>query len=142
MSNNPVKKELIAMIEPDGGYALDWQSVGHDIEKHSAEFQENMYDIYLADRDKALFMLGAVKKDVVLYETAEYLFKVTSLFVRCLSRNPDLEILREKARGVLEDKEQDELLCEAPFINGAEYLDRHWIACVWDNLNMTFSKEM
>ncbi|RCX18383.1 non-specific serine/threonine protein kinase [Anaerobacterium chartisolvens] len=138
----PKPRELIAIIEPDGGYALDWQYVNKDVEEYCAKFQQNIYDMYLADRDMALLMLGAAKKNVVLPETVEYLFKVASAFVKCLSRNPDLEALREKAKGLPEDKEQDELLAEAPFINGAEYLDRHWITCAWDKLNKIFSKEM
>jgi len=28
----PLDRELIAVIEPDGGYALDWQYVSCDIE--------------------------------------------------------------------------------------------------------------
>jgi superfamily II DNA or RNA helicase len=142
MSNNSLRRELIAIIEPDGGYVLDWQYVNNDIEKYNTEFQQNIYGMYLADRDMALLMLGTVKKNVVLSETVEYLTKVAAVYVKCLSKNPDLEALREKAKGVLEDEEQDELLAEAPFINGAEYLDRHWIACIWDKLNRAFSKEM
>lgn len=142
MSANTLERELIAIIEPDGGYILDWQYVDSDAGKYATEFQQSLYEAYLADRDTALFLLGAAKKDIVLSETVEYLYKVASAFVKCLSRNPDLEVLREKAKAVLEDEEQAELLAEAPYINGAEYLDEHWIACVWQRLNNTFSKEI
>lgn len=142
MSSSTLERELIAIIEPDGGYVLDWQYVNNSMEESGAEFQKSLYEMYLADSDTALFLLGAAKKTVVLSEKIEYLYKVASVFVKCLSRNPDLETLREDAKAVLEDEDQEVLLTEVPYINGAEYLNRYWLECAWDRLNQVFSKEM
>lgn len=162
MGINPSDRELIAIIEPDGGYALDWQYEGGDIEQqdsknkqrgtgfrrvssieqNSIEFQQHFYDTYLSDRDLALLMLGTVRKTVLLSETVEYLSKIASAFVRCLTENPDLETLRDKAKAVLEPGVQGELLIATPFIIGAQYLDADWIACIWDKLNGAFSNEI
>jgi superfamily II DNA or RNA helicase len=142
MNQVTLERELIAIIEPVGGYALDWQYVNYTIEKSCAEFQQNIYEAYLLDSDTALLLLGTARKTAVLSETMEYLYKIASAFVRCLSRNPDLETFRERAKGVLEDEEKNELLAEAPYINGIEYLEGDWLSCVWDRLNRTFSKEI
>lgn len=43
-----LERELIAIIEPDGGYALDWQYLSKDPPEATAEWQENFYAEYLA----------------------------------------------------------------------------------------------
>lgn len=133
-------RELIAIIEPEGGYALDWQYLNEGLAKESIEFQESLYQKYLADSDRALFLLGASPKIEELSESLGYLHKVASTFVRRLSKNPDLETLREKVKVVLEDEEA--LLMGAPYLNGAERLNRHWLVCAWDRLNQAYAKEI
>ncbi|WHH60605.1 DEAD/DEAH box helicase [Petroclostridium sp. X23] len=142
MSNITLERELIAIIEQDGGYLLDWHYINTGIEQSSAQFQKSLYESYLEDSDKALFLFGITKITGALSETLEYFHKVASAYIKSLSKNPDLETLREKAKAVLEDEEQEELLAQAPFINGAQYLDRHWLTCIWRRLNLTFSKEI
>lgn len=142
MNSGNLARELIASIEPDGGYALDWQYVSNSMEQAGAEFQQYLYDVYLADSDRALLSLGTVNKTDVLSASLEFLRMVASVYVKCLARNPDVEVLREKAVAVPEDEEQEALLAGAPYINGAEYLDRNWLACIWDKLNQAFSEEI
>lgn len=141
-SSNVQDKELIAIIIPDGEYGLDWQHIKDNLEEHDKEFQESLYDIYITDADRALFILGTVPKVKRFSESLEYLHKISSAYIKCLSRNPDLETLRHKAKVVLEDEEKEALLSEVPFINGLEYLDVHWLEGMWDRLNKAFSKEM
>ncbi len=151
-------RELIAIIEPEGGYALDWQYISNDIERQDScnkqssidfsieqariEFQQCIYDTYLSNREAALLMLGTVKKTVSISESVEYLSRIASAFVSCLTKNPDLETLRDRVKAVLEPDKQEELLLEAPFIIGAEHLDGAWIAHVWDKLNVAFCNEI
>ena len=136
-----LEKELIAIIESDGRYALDWQD-GNSIEKFAIEEQQRLYEAYLNDRDRALFLLGAEKKTAVLSDSVEYLYKVAASFVKCISQNPDLEILRDEAEAVLEDVEWERLLREAPYISGSEYLGETWLKSIWTRLNQTFHKEI
>ncbi len=141
MSSTTIVKDLIAVIEPDGGYTLDWDYIETD-KAVDTELIQRIYDKYLEDRDTALFLFGASKKTEFLSETMEYLYKISSAFVKCLSKNPDIETLREKAKAVLDDELRDELLSVVPFISGSEYLDSHWLSSIWDRLNKVFSKEM
>lgn len=137
-----LERELIAIIEPDGGYTLDWEYLNKSFENSSAGFQQSLYEQYLADPDTALFSLGASPKTAELSESLEYLHKIASTFVQCLSRNPDLETLREKAKVVLEDEEVEALLMGAPYLNGTECLDEHWLDCAWERLNQAYAKEI
>jgi non-specific serine/threonine protein kinase len=142
MGNSAADRELIVIIQPGGGYSLDWQYVSNSLVKYHKDFQEGLYEGYLEDSDRALFMLGTAKQSRGFSDTLEYLQRIAAAYIKCLSRNPDLEVLRNKAQGVLEDEEQEELLKDVPFMNGSEYLDRYWLGCVWDRLNKVFSREM
>ena len=154
-------RELIAIIEPDGGYALDWQYVSRGdgqqvfggqqvctgqqvggVEQADIEIQQDLYDAYMADRDLALLKLGTIKRTAPFSETVEYLSQIASAFVKCLSENPDLETLRDVAKAVLEPEEPEKLLAQAPFIIGSEHLNADWIVSVWDKLNGAFSDEI
>ncbi|HEX9062282.1 MAG TPA: hypothetical protein VF941_19095, partial [Clostridia bacterium] len=82
MSSSTIVKDLIAVIEPDGGYTLDWDYIETD-KASDTELIHRIYDKYLEDRDTALFLFGASKKTELLSETMEYLYKVSSAFVKC-----------------------------------------------------------
>lgn len=140
--NTSVQRELIVIIKPEGGYTLDWQRVNKSWDASSVDWQQDWYQGYLIDPDQALLVLGATKKRVELSVSVDYLYKVASSFVRCLARNPDLEMLREKAEAVLKDEEQQALLEGAPYLNGAEHLNKDWFDSVWNRLNQAFSIEM
>lgn len=141
-NSNISDKELIAIIMPEGEYGLDWQYGKNNLEENDRLFQENLYETYIDDADRALFILGTVPKSKGISPSLEYIHKASTTYIKCLSTNPDLETLRQKAKGVLEEEEKVELLSEVPFINGVEYLDAHWLECIWDRLNKAFSKEM
>jgi len=142
MSGSTLGRELIVIIEPNGEYTLDWQYVNNAPDELNIKYQQDLYEEYLLDSNKALLTFGVANKKLVLSETMEYLYKVASPFVKHLSMNPDLETLREKTEAILEEEELIELLEEVPFMNGYEYLDKNWIKCVWDRLNNTFSREI
>ncbi len=141
-NSNSSHKDLIAIIMSDGDYGLDWEYVKGDLEENDIVFQESLYDIYINDADRALFILGTAPKSKVFSQSLEYMHKVSTAYIKCLSKNPDLETLRHKAKAVLEEEEKEELLLDVPYINGLEYLNAHWLECVWDRLNKAFSKEM
>ena len=141
MKNN-LERELIAVIEPDGGYALDWRYSEELSDQGGTEFQKQMYEDYLTGPDTAWFSLGVSEKKVNFSESIEYLHKVAATFIRILARNPDLETLREKAKAVLEDEEAEELLMGVPYLIGAEYLDRRWLDLAWDRLNRAYAREI
>jgi superfamily II DNA or RNA helicase len=137
--NNDLARELIAIIEPDGGYALDWQYLDQSRAGNSAVDEANWYELYQADRDTALFLLGTTPKIGELSASLEYLHLIAVSFVKVLTQNPDLDILRDKATAELDGEVREALLARAPFLNGAEYLDHHWLERVWQRLNQAFA---
>lgn len=137
-----LERELIAIIAPDGSYAFDWQYLAKGAPVNTEEWQQKLYAEYVADSDCAWLMLGAAQINQEYSQSVQYLYKVASTFVKHLVRNPDLEQLREKAKSVLEDNESEMLLTEAPYLNGAEHLDKYWLHCAWDRLNQAYSKDI
>jgi superfamily II DNA or RNA helicase len=138
MDNN-LARELIAIIEPDGGYALDWQYLNQSVVKPAADFGQSWYERYRADRDQALFLLGTEPRNGEFSASLEYLYCIAASFVRILTRNPDLDTLRDRAVTELDDEIEKELLARAPYLNGAEYLDHRWLERVWARLNQAYA---
>ncbi|MDD3363366.1 MAG: hypothetical protein PHZ03_00130 [Syntrophomonas sp.] len=95
--NENIERELIAIIQPDGRYALDWQYLAQGIPQAAEEWQENFYAEYIADGAYAWWSLGVSKINHDLSESMQYLYKVTATFVKNLIRTPGLELLREQA---------------------------------------------
>jgi non-specific serine/threonine protein kinase len=137
-----LERELIAIIEPDGGYALDWQYLNKGLPEAAEEWQEEFNASYLADRDYAWWLLGVSKNDHDLSASMQYIYKVAATFVKNLIRTPGLELLREKAAVTLEDHDQEILLTEMPYLIGAEHLDRHWLECAWNTLHQVYEQEI
>jgi superfamily II DNA or RNA helicase len=140
--HHKMMKELVAIIEPDGAYALDWQypeQGGDDDEDDVPKFGPDWYELYRSNRDAALFVLGTTPQPAGLSVSVEYLFQIAAAFVKCLTRNPDLDNLRDQAVAELEDELGETLLAEAPYLSGAEYLDWHWLKRVWERLNQAFA---
>jgi non-specific serine/threonine protein kinase len=139
---NDLARDLIAVIEPDGGYALDWQYLPKGQAVAPGEWQETFYAEYLADRNCAWWSLGTSRINHDLSESMQYLYKVAAVFIKNLVRNTGLEQLREQAAVILNDQDLLTLLEEAPYLSGAEYLDKHWLTCAWEKLNQTYAQEI
>ncbi|HBN83572.1 MAG TPA: hypothetical protein DDZ89_06970, partial [Clostridiales bacterium] len=99
-----LNKELIAIIQPQGEYELDWRYGDHEIDRITDDLQSHVYNEYHKDKYIALFNFGATKKTVTFSESMEFLYEVSSAFVKCLTRNPDLELLRENIKGIPEEE--------------------------------------
>jgi uncharacterized protein (DUF1778 family) len=135
-------RELIAIIEPDGGYALDWQYLPQGQAVAFREWQETFYAQYLTDRNCAWWSLGTSRINYNLSESMQYLYKIAAAFIKNLVKNPALEQLREEAEVILNGQDLITLLEEAPYISGAEYLDEPWLACAWEILKETYAREI
>lgn len=131
--------ELVAVIEPDGAYALDWQYPERGGNDGDSGFGHDWYELYRSDRDRAWFVLGTRPQPAGLSASVEYLYQIASAFVKTLTRNPDLDILRDRAVAALDDELRETLLEGAPYLTGAEYLDHHWMERVWERLNRAFA---
>jgi len=86
--------------------------------------------------------LGFSDKSIPMSDSLYFLYAVAADFIKTLSRNADIEFLREKSLVKPEEEDIERIINSALFINGREYLDRDWILNVWDRLNNMFSEEI
>ena len=137
-----MNQELIALILPEGNFELDWQDIEMQIEEDQILLQEEFSKRYLEQPEKALLFLGFSDQSVSLSQSLTYLRVIASSFINTLSRNPDLELLREKITVTIETAEIERLWCSVPFLNGAGYLNQDWIIAIWGKLNHCFAQEI
>ncbi len=133
--------ELVVQIQQDG-FELDWQEAVGKPDDSQVSAQENLYCIYRDDPYKALLFLGFSNPAISMPDSVRFLGFIAAAFVKTLSRNPDIEFLREKVVVKLEEDEIERILRNAPYMNGAEHLNRNWIDHVWYKLNEVFSIEI
>ncbi|MBP1991791.1 DEAD/DEAH box helicase [Paenibacillus eucommiae] len=133
-------KELIVILQPNGGFELDWQAIVGKMDSSQLALQEAMYTRSMNNSAEFLLFLGFSQKSAAHSESFGYLIAIAAAFVKKLSLNPDVEVLREQTVIAIEDDDVELLLQQAPFINGAEYLDQSWIEQLWEKLNASFSQ--
>lgn len=137
--NNIENKELIAVLQPEGSFELDWQITKEKIDGEQILLEEKIYKRFVENTDEALFFMGFLEKSVAMSESLSFLRIIASTFVKKLSMNPDIEQLREKVVVDIEEKEINYILQSAPYLNGSEYLNYNWVKKVWEKLNNSFS---
>ena len=132
-------KELIALIHAAGTFELDWQ-ITEMMESPPVAYQEEIYRHYREDAHEAFLVLGYSDKSLITSVSLRYLRLIASTFVKKLAMNPDLEVLRENVMIEIDDHEVEQLLQQAPYLKGAEYLTDTWVKKAWETLNQTFGK--
>jgi SNF2 family DNA or RNA helicase len=133
-----LNKELIAILNPEGSFGLDWQTTEEIIDRSLIDFQEKLYTRYEKNADEALLYLGFSDLALSISDSLRYLRFVAVTYVEKLASDPDLEQLREKTLVTLEEDELQHLLKSAPYLNGGEHLDRDWMEQLWERLNDSF----
>lgn len=87
-----------------------------------------------------MFFLGYLNKAVILSESVAYIKTIIDIFINRLSKNPDIENLREKTTIYIDELESNNLLNSAPYLTGSEHLNEEWIKKFWESLNNSFSE--
>ncbi|MDR3541290.1 MAG: DEAD/DEAH box helicase [Desulfosporosinus sp.] len=131
--------ELIVIIQAEGSFELDWQVSADRIDSRQIDVQDEVYKRFLENAQEALIFLGFSDRSVVMSESLYYLRLIASTFVKKLSQNPDIEVLREKIVVEIEAEEIQQLLQKAPYLKGAEHLNQDWLELVWEKLNQEFA---
>ena len=137
-----VSKELIVILEPDGKFELDWQETEEQIDPTQILFQEELDRRFRENAGEALLFLGFSDQSIPITESLRFLRMLTSSFVGKLSRNPDIELLREKTVVEVEDDDIKYFLQGSPFFTGVEHLNQNWIKYIWTKLNHVFGKKI
>ncbi|MDF2713378.1 MAG: helicase [Paenibacillus sp.] len=132
-------KQLIAIVQPEGRFELDWQSVQDAADAGTLALQDDLFAHYTQDEGALFFRLAFFTRPDGLSESLLYVMEIADDFVRKLALNPDLETLRERAEAELDDEGLDKLLGSAPFMHGQSFLDRNWVECAWRNLHAAYA---
>ncbi|OQX93612.1 MAG: ATP-dependent helicase [Tenericutes bacterium 4572_104] len=98
------------------------------------KFQENKY--------KALFYLGFLTKQKWFSPSIYYLYQISDLLIRRLSRQSDIEFERSNIRVELLEDEISQLIAEVPFVIGMEVVDKQWIEQIWFTLLDIFTNDI
>ncbi len=135
MNNN---KDLIAVIQPDGEFILDWD--GEDAE--AADPLITLYHNYQKSAYNALYSLGFSNVNNDYSPSIKFLQNISKSFIQSLSKLEYIETLREKSVIQPTDDYSKTVISTAPFMNGMEYLNDNWIKKFWAGLHNVFVKEI
>ncbi len=91
---------------------------------------------------EALFHLAFVKDEIQLSPNLLFWKKLASYFVETLRLTPSVETLREKQFISADAAFFDQLLADAPFFQGAEYLNITCLEYHWHKLNKFFQTKI
>ncbi|MFZ5967528.1 MAG: DEAD/DEAH box helicase [Bacillota bacterium] len=135
-----INKELIVIFKPDGLFEFDWQITEEQTDKSQIILQQQIYERFIENNYEALFFMGFLEKNVPMSESLSYLRFIAAAFVKKLSMNPDIELLRDRIVIEIEAEKVLDILHSAPYLSGSEYLNNNWIEKAWEKLNHTFCK--
>ncbi|MGM0395689.1 MAG: DEAD/DEAH box helicase [Bacillota bacterium] len=98
------------------------------------KFEQNKYE--------ALYHLGFLEKAKWFSPAVDYLYNVSDLLIKKLSRQPDIEFSREFVDEGLTEDEINRLIEEVPFVIGMEHVNPTWLVMLWERLLIVFCKEI
>jgi hypothetical protein len=133
---------LIAVILPDGGVQLEWETATKAVGKSSRLLQEELYRLFTSDNGRWLLSLGFSDPKVPLSSSLSYWREFAALFTRRLIRAPDLESLREKVHCEFTSTDASDWLKRAPLMTGLDYLTADLLVRVWERLHEAWGREI
>jgi non-specific serine/threonine protein kinase len=136
-----MERRLDITVMPDKAIVPEWTFQDDTLPDKTTQTQNDVFNRFLSDKDGWLFYLGFLDHDNDLSLSLNYFIDISSLLIRRLSRIPDLESLRQKARVPdLSFAECDEWIQNAPMMTGADYIDREFINTLWSRLNGAYAQ--
>ncbi len=137
-----MNKELTVSILSDNSLELEGQETKEQMSKDQLLLQDELFNRYKSKFESFLLYLAFCNRSVSLSESLGYFRKFAGLFAEKLVHNPDLKLLRDNARVVLEDSELIKIIDQAPFMVGAEYINKSFLENIWSVLNTQYQKEI
>ncbi|MGK0466224.1 hypothetical protein [Clostridium sp.] len=126
-STKDQNKELIVIFKQEGIFELDFQVTKEKFSEEQIVIQQEINKRFAKNHNEGVFFLGFLKKTDDLSESLTYLRHLIVTFIKKLSMNPDIEILRKKTIVDIEKDEIKTLLDIAPYLTGSEHLNDEWI---------------
>lgn len=135
-----MNQELTAVLMPSGIIQLEWVDADTKIDKSKQILQKEIDKRFQEDIFSALLFLGLSDRKIPLSVSLEFWRNFAGIFVAQLRQSPDIEQIREKIHIPLKDEKIREILEEAPFMAGAEYLDKALLEFLWARINTRFQR--
>jgi non-specific serine/threonine protein kinase len=142
MAGKATDRDLIAVLVPDGGLQLEWETADGAIGRSRALLQDELYRCFVSDPEGWLLRLGLADTKVPLSASMSYWREFAGQFTRRLIRTPDLETLRGGLRLDLAADDIKSWLSRAPMMTGLDYLDDALLTKVWERLHAAWRTAM
>ncbi len=139
--NHHKNKELITLIQQND-FELDWQEAEEQLTKNQLIVQKELYKKFKENKFDFLFFLGFSERPVAISDSIHFLYLTAASFIKNLAKTPDIDLLREKINVEPDAKAIKQILRNAPYMNGTEYLNKEWFEKIWNKLNTVFSKKI
>ena len=139
-----MNQEIIAVVLPDGGSGfglhLEWSETKSAVGNTTAILQQEIWNRFDEDPDRALLFLCFCDRDVPLSPSLDYWRRFAGLFAEKLIRIPELETLRHAVEVPIPANELRRALEGAPLMTGSEYLSMERLEDTWGRLNHIFQQ--
>jgi len=135
------RRELIAVLIPDGQYELDWQEgpLQSETEPGGQALQDELYKLFRKDSDEFLLELALKRQNEMLSESLRFMQRIGMAFMKGMALHPELEGKRDATVLPLENKNVQEWLADAPYLIGSQFLDERFIEELWHGLHRAFA---
>jgi non-specific serine/threonine protein kinase len=130
------KIETVNIIINEKSFTLD-SSTKSESEAALAWLQEAKLDKY-----RAVYELGFKDREPWFSVSLTFLYDLACEFINSLTRQPDLEILREHMELTPTDEECALYIDRMPFMSGMEFVTPEWICNFWKQLNTIFVDDL
>ena len=110
--------------------------------KENSVKDRKAWEISEQERYRLLYQSAFLKKPKDVDATGQFLLQLASGFVEDLTKEPDIELLRENISLKLTEDRKEKLLSSVPFALGSEYVSSEWLENIYCNLSAVFSEDI
>ena len=135
VEGNTIARKLNFLLTSDG-FMLDEREAAYSDELYA---WKQKFD---ASPFQALYNLGFQEKPLWLDVAGGYLYQVADCFLQSLTRQSDIELLRENVKVYVDETVTEQLLNAVPFTLGSEYVTEEWILEIFRKLVDVFAEEI
>lgn len=124
--------ELTIAIMPDQTLNPEWCQTAAKLNQNTEVMQDEIFKRFQIRPEFGLLFLGFCDPSVSLSPSLEYFRNFAGLFIKKLTRTPEIEALRENVQIPIEEEELDQAFDRLPIMTGAEYATTEMLQNVWE----------
>ncbi|SHK49036.1 non-specific serine/threonine protein kinase [Hathewaya proteolytica DSM 3090] len=135
-------RELIAIFIPSG-FIVDYEIVSKkDLSEEQLNNQEIWYKKFLQNEYGAVWELGFLNQGVWMSPSIKFLNTIANKLVMKITKQPDIEFVREEAELSLNSEEICDIKSKIPFAIGTEHITEEWIVSVFQRIAEVYRKNI